>query len=257
MDRKERRETAHQIEDEVKHNIKNTKKIKVIFSILKLGILIGIVIAIPLYIFFYHHDFIDQFKSFDDIIAFLNMYKTESILIYIAVQILQIVISVIPGQAFQFAAGYLFGFPMGLVYSIIGAVAGTTLTYYLARILGQDAIHIFFGEERIKYFLERLNSKKSYTIVFLIYLIPGLPKDIVSYVAGISHMTFKPFLIISLIGRLPGMAGSLLIGALYFKSHYIAMAVIGIIAIVAFLVCIIKRKKIITFMDKFYDRITE
>ena len=227
------------------------------FSILKLLILVGIVVAVPLYLFFYHHDIIDNFKSFEDIIEFLKMYKTESILIYIGVQVLQIVISIIPGQAFQFAAGYLFGFPMGLVYSLIGAVVGTTISYYIAKFLGKDAMHLFFGEERTSYFLERLNSKKAYTIVFLIYLIPGLPKDVLSYVAGISDMNYKLFLVFSLMGRVFGMSGSLLIGAFYFKKHYVAMACIGIFAVIAFIVCVIKRKEINDYMDKFYDKIVE
>ncbi len=257
MDKQGRKGTAQQIEDEVKNNIKKAKKTKIVFSILKLLILIGIVVAIPLYIFFYHHDFIDQFKSFEDIITFLAAYKTESILIYIAVQIIQIIISVIPGQAFQFAAGYLFGFPMGLLYSIIGAAIGTTITYCLAKFLGKDAIHIFFNEERINYFVERLNSKKAYTIVFLLYLIPGLPKDIVSYAAGISEMSFRPFLIVSLVGRLAGMSGSLLIGAFYFKKHYIGMALVGVLAVAMFILCLIKRKKISVYIDRFYEKLVE
>lgn len=230
---------------------------KVFFSILKFLILIGIVVAIPVNLFFYHHDMLEEFKSFDDIISFLELYRTQSILIYIGVQVLQIVISIIPGQAFQFAAGYLFGFPMGLVYSVIGAVLGTTVSYYIAKFLGKDAMHIFFGEEKITELLKRLNSKKAYTVVFLIYLIPGLPKDLLSYVAGVSDMNYKLFLGFSLLGRIVGMSGSLLIGAFYFKKHYIAMAGIGILAVAAFIVCIIKREKINDFLDRFYDKIVE
>ena len=257
MDKEERRETAHEIEDEVKQNIKKAKKSKVILSILKLALLIGIVVAIPLYVYFYHHDLISEFESIEDIIAVLEQYKMQSIFVYIGAQVIQIVISIIPGQAFQFAAGYLFGFPMGLLYSVIGAVIGTTITYVMAKLLGKDAMHLFFGEERMTYFIARLNSKKAYIIVFLLYLIPGLPKDVVSYAAGISEMKFKPFLVVSLIGRLPGMAGSLLIGAFYLKENYIGMAVVGVLSVVLFIICVVKRKKISTYIDRFYDKIIE
>lgn len=172
-------------------------------------------------------------------------------------QVLQIIISIIPGQAFQFAAGYLFGFPLGLLYSLIGAVLGTTISYYIAKFLGKDAMHIFFGEEKISVLLNRLNSKKAYTVVFLIYLIPGLPKDLLSYVAGVSDMNYKLFLAFSLLGRTLGMSGSLLIGAFYFKKHYIAMGCIGVLAVVTFIICIIKREKINSFLDRFYDKIAE
>ena len=253
----ELRESAHRTKDEVKANLKRAKKYKVILSILKLTLLAAIVIAIPLYVYFFQRDFLEQFKSFDDIIAVLEMYKMQSIFIYIGVQVIQIVISVIPGQAFQFAAGYLYGFLPGLLYSVIGATLGTLISFYLAKLLGKDAIHLFFGEEKMTYFIDRLNSKKAYTIVFLIYLIPGLPKDIVSYAAGVSEMKCKPFLILSLIGRMPGMAGSLLIGALYMKQHYIGMGIIAVFAVAAFILCIIFRKRISRHLDRFYEKIVE
>ncbi|MFR1723166.1 VTT domain-containing protein [Emergencia timonensis] len=107
------------------------------------------------------------------------------------------------------------------------------------------------------YFIDSLNSKKAYTIVFLIYVIPGLPKDIVSYAAGVSEMKCKPFLILSLIGRIPGMAGSLLIGSLYMKQHYIGMGIIAVLAVVAFIICIIFRKRISKYLDKFYEKIVD
>lgn len=251
----ELRESAHRTKDEVKGNIRKAKKTKLILSVLKFTILIGIVIAVPLYFYFFQRDFIEGFRSFDDIITFLETYKTQSIFIYIAVQVMQIVISVIPGQAFQFAAGYLYTFFPGLLYSIIGATLGTLISFYLAKILGKDAIHLFFGEEKMTYFIDRLNSKRAYTIVFLIYLIPGLPKDIVSYAAGISEMKFKAFLILSLIGRTPGMAGSLLIGSLYMKQHYIGMAITAALAVIAFVLCLIYRKKISGYIDRFYEKI--
>lgn len=256
MDKETLRNNVHQTKDEVKGNIKKAKKIKLIFSILKLSLLFGIVVAVPLYVYFYQRDFLDQFNSFTDIVKFLHFYKVESIFIYIGIQVLQIIISVIPGQAFQFAAGYLYGFIPGLLFSIIGAVLGTGISFFLAKILGKDAIHLFFGEEKMAYFIDRLNSKKAYTIVFFLYLIPGLPKDIVSYAAGVSEMKWKPFMIFSLIGRIPGMAGSLLIGALYFKGHYLGMGIIAVIAVIAFIVCVFYRKTIHGYLDRFYDKIT-
>lgn len=257
MDKESIKENAHKTKTEVKQNIKRAKKTKLILSILKLLLLIGIVVAIPVYIYFYQQDFINQFKSFEDVIAYLEQYKFESIFIYIGVQVLQIVISIIPGQAFQFAAGYLYGFFPGLLFSIIGAFIGTMISFYLAKLLGKSAMHLFFGEERMTYFIERLNSKKAYIIVFLLYLIPGLPKDVVSYAAGVSEMNFKAFMAFSMAGRIFGMSGSLLIGALYFHQHYTGMIVIAVIAVIAFVFCIVYRKKINQYLDKFYDKVTK
>ena len=78
----------------------------------------------------------------------------------------------------------------------------------------------------------------------------------VSYAARVSDMNFKAFMAFSMMGRLFGMSGSLLIGAFYFKRHYIGMGIIAVIAVVAFVLCIIYRKKIDRFLDKFYDKVT-
>lgn len=228
---------------------------KKVLSVIKLLILFGIVVALPANIFFNHHDILERFENFNDILKFLEHYHWQSILVYIVIQTMQVIISIIPGQAFQFAAGYLYTFFPGLLFSLIGAVIGTTIAFHLAKILGSDAVHLFIGQEKTAYYLERLNSKRAYTIVFFLYLIPGLPKDIICYAAGISEMKFKPFLILSMIGRTPGMAGSLLIGALYLREHYVLMGIIIVLAVIAFILCVIYRNKIHGYLDRFYGKI--
>ena len=114
--------------------------------IIKLLLLLCIVIVIPANIVLYHHDIIDKFENFEDVIAFLEHYHWQSILVYIAIQTVQVIISVIPGQAFQFAAGYLYTFLPGLLFSLIGAALGTFVSFFLAKVLGKDAIHLFLGQ---------------------------------------------------------------------------------------------------------------
>ena len=224
--------------------------------IIKLLLLLCIVVAIPANIVLYHHDIIDRFKSFQDVIAFLEHYHWQSILVYIVIQAIQVIVSVIPGQAFQFAAGYLYTFLPGLLFSLIGAAIGTSVSFWLAKALGKDAVHLFIGEEKTAYYVKRLNSRKAYAIVFLIYLIPGIPKDIVSYAAGVSEMEFKPFFTFSMMGRIPGMAGSLLIGALYMREHYVWMGVVAAAAVIAFVAGIVYRKKLQGYLDRLYNKVT-
>ena len=232
-----------------------SSKKKVAIAILKLIFLILIVILIPLYLYFYQQDFLMRFRDFNDIVSFLERYKLQSIPIYIILQIAQIVISVLPGQFFQLAAGYLYTFWPALLFSCIGAFLGTTITFWLAKGLGSDFVHIFFEKDKTEDYVKRLNSKKAYTIVFLLYAIPGIPKDVVSYAAGLSEMKYKPFIILSTIGRLPGMMGSIMIGSMWHKEEYVGMIILAIIAVVAFCSCIIYRKKLHELLDKAYDKL--
>ena len=237
--------------------LKKTNRNKVVISVLKVMLLAAIVVGIPAYIYFFHGDWLRQFESFEDVVSYLQRYKWESVPIYIGLQIVQIVISVIPGQVFQFAAGYLYTFFPALFFSICGAFLGTALSFYLAKVLGHDFVHLFFGKEKTHDYVRKLNSKKAYMIVFILYLIPGLPKDVVSYAAGVSEMKFKPFILLSLIGRLPGMMGSIMIGSMWRNGEYVGMVLLGVFAVVAFALCIVYRKKINDFLDKAYDKISE
>lgn len=241
-------------------NIKKAEKEnkrRVILSVVKISMLVLIVVGIPLYLWFFHGDWIKSFENINDVVAFLEKYETQSIFVYIGLQIVQIVISIIPGQVFQMAAGYIYGFWPALLFAMTGALLGTTLSFMLAKALGRDFLHIFFGEEKMSYYIERLNSKKMYAIVFFLYLIPGIPKDMVSYAAGVSEIKFKPFIIISALGRLPGMIGCLLMGDMMMEENYTGAVIIGVFAVITFALCIIFRKKIHGLLDKFYEKITK
>ena len=241
-------------------NIKKAEKEnkrRVILSVVKISMLVLIVVGIPLYLWFFHGDWIKSFENIDDVVAFLEKYETQSIFVYIGLQIVQIVISIIPGQVFQMAAGYIYGFWPALLFAMTGALLGTTLSFMLAKVLGRDFLHIFFGEEKMSYYIERLNSKKMYAIVFFLYLITGIPKDMVSYAAGVSEIKFKPFIIISALGRLPGMIGCLLMGDMMMEENYTGAVIIGVFAVITFALCIIFRKKIHGLLDKFYEKITK
>ena len=231
------------------------KRIKVISTILKFALLLLIIIGLPLYIYFFEPQLIDSMSSMENVNALFEHYHAESILVYIGAQILQIIICVIPGQWLQFAAGYMYGFWLGFLYSIIGAAIGSVVTYYLAKLLGRDAMHLIFGEARINEFIHKLNSKKAIVIVFLIFLIPGVPKDLCNYAAGISEMKLKPFLIVSLVGRSPGMMGSLLIGRQIEAGNYTGAIVVAAVAVVLCVVGIIMRKRLTGWMDKAYVRL--
>ncbi|MDO4176700.1 MAG: TVP38/TMEM64 family protein [Bacillota bacterium] len=240
----------------VTDNKKNrSEKYQKVMAVLKLSLFLFIIFGIPAYIYFFQHDLIDELKNYREVVALLRSYRTEGILVYLGVMVIQIVISIIPGNVLQLAAGYLYGFWFGLIFSIIGAVIGSFITYYLAKIIGKDAMHVLFGEKKINEVLDHMNSRRAVAIVFLIYLIPGLPKDICNYVAGLSELKFRPFIIISTLGRTPGIMGSLLIGHQMMQGNYTAAIIIGIIAVILFILGIIFRNRVLEVFNRFYDKL--
>lgn len=241
------------LQDERKRNLR--KKVKIFTAIFKLLIFLVIIVGIPLYLYFFQKDLINEFSSMESVHALFEKYKTQGIFFYIAAQTLQIVICIIPGQWLQFGAGYMYGFWLGYLFSLAGALIGTVLTYYIAKILGHDAMHLIFGEEKFRKMVNKLSSKKAAIIVFFIFLVPGVPKDMCNYVAGLSEIKLKPFLIVSLIGRTPGMMGSLLIGRQIGTGGYVSAAVIAGVAVAACVICVIFRKKLTELMNRAYDKL--
>lgn len=230
----------------------NMKFANKLLSLIKLIILISIIVGIPLYLLIFKQDILKELKDIEHIMEVLKNYKETSMFIYVGIQVTQIVVSFIPGQAFQMAAGYLYGIFLATILSIIGAMIGTTISFYLSKFLGKDFQYIVFGEEKMEKYMNLLSSHKGYTTVLLLYLIPGVPKDMVSYAAGVSNISFRIFLILSTIGRLPGMIGSMLIGVFLKEKNYVALGIIIFLAIASFILCIIYRKKINNYMDDIY-----
>ena len=223
-------------------------------TIIKAAFFVLLIVVIPLILFLTNREYFARFESIQDVENFIAGYGHLSGLVYIVFQIFQVVISVIPGEVFQVAAGYLFGPFWGVVYAITGCLLGEAVAFGLARVLGQGFVRLFMSEEQFIKYQERLNSNKAYTLCFILYLIPGIPKDILCYVAGASEIKFLPFLIISMVGRLPGLIGSIVMGSLVDKGNYTLAAVILGIACVAAVFGFIYRNKLSDFMDRLKEK---
>lgn len=230
------------------------KQFKLMMTVAKFLLLIFIVLGIPLIVYFNNPHIIDHFRSLNAVNAMLAEYETGSIFIYIGVQIFQIVVSIIPGQIIQFAAGYAYNFWLAYLFSIIGIALGTLLTFYIAKLLGHDFVHMAFGEERVNKYMKRINSKKGFIILFILFLIPGVPKDMLTYVAGVSEIRFLPFLIMNLVGRTPALMGTILIGSFARSHSYVGMYILIGVAVVLFVLGLIFKDKVINQLDKLYNK---
>ena len=123
--------------------------------------------------------------------------------IFMALQALQVIISPIPGEATGILGGYLFGQWLGLLYSTIGLTVGSVVAFAIGRWLGAHYVKNFVSEQtwnRLGFIVEAEGA----VLCFIIFLIPGLPKDIVCYLFGISPMPLWVFALVSSLGRIPG-----------------------------------------------------
>ena len=150
-------------------------------------------------------------------------------LVFIAIQAIQVIISPIPGEITGPVGGALFGTWLGLFYSSIGLTIGTLFCFWVGRKWGEPLVRPWLSEHhwnRMNFVLEAEGA----IICFILYLVPGFPKDIVSYLFGISPMPFWLFAIVSTVARIPGTWVSSYFGAHVAEQQYIyALAFMAVI----------------------------
>ncbi len=141
-------------------------------------------------------------------------------LVFMAIQALQVIISPIPGEITGPVGGALFGVWWGVVYSTIGLTVGTLFCFWVGRRWGEPLVRPWLSEHhwnRMSFILEAEGA----IICFILYLVPGFPKDIISYLFGLSPMPFWLFALISTVGRVPGTVISSYFGAHVAEQQYI------------------------------------
>lgn len=128
--------------------------------------------------------------------------------LFIGMVVFQVIIAFIPGEPFEIAAGYAFGAVEGTLLSIAGAAIGSIITFWLVRRYGLRLVRLFFSEEQINSvkFLKTSNARNFLFLV--IYMIPGTPKDLLGYFAGLTDIPFPVFLLICTLGRIPSVVTS-------------------------------------------------
>ena len=180
----------------------------------------------------------------------VSKYGFFSSVIMVGLQALQIVVAFIPGEITQIAAGYLFGTVQGAIISFIGLFIGAAITFYIARILGHDFVKKVIKKEQYEKFSNLLNSSKGEGVLFILLLIPGLPKDFLFYLMGITDIQAKRFFFIVMIARTPSIIGSAIIGANLADNNLSIAISISIFAIIVVVIGLIFKDRIIAFLDK-------
>ncbi len=172
----------------------------------------------------------EDFKSFIDSFGFTGW------LVALGIQFLQVVIALIPGEIVEIGIGGAFGAVQGTLLCMLGVAAASTVVFLATKRFGVRLIELFFPREKIDS-LRFINSeKKLKRTVFILFFIPGTPKDLLTYFVGLTRMKLSEFLIISLIARIPSVVSSTIGGNLLSEKDYVAAAILfGVTAAVSLL----------------------
>ena len=133
-------------------------------------------------------------------------------LAFFLLQVLQVIISPIPGNITSFAGGALFGFGFGFFLSAVAILSGSLIAFFLVRIYGRPLLFRFVKEATIAKYNKVFTGKKL-IILFLLFLFPFIPDDALCFLAGFSSLPAPLFILLIILGRLPGILVATLLGA--------------------------------------------
>ena len=168
-----------------------------------------------------------------------------SIPVFIGLQAVQVVITAIPGELVQLAGGYVFGTFLGTVYSTAGIILGSVIAFYIARLLGFRLIKNFLSPNDLERLDMLINSPKIEITLFLLFLIPGIPKDILVYLAGFTPIDPWRFFILFTIARFPGLLATSFIGSNIQERDYLPVIIVSIIGCILFVIGLFRKDWII------------
>lgn len=213
------------------------------------GLLLGIMISFG-YLFI--RDYGYALLSPETLKEVIASFGKEGIILFIVMQIIQVVVFFIPGEFLQAAGGYIYGIVLGSLLTAIGIALGSIIVFCTARKLGKPFLERIISEKNLCFFKKLLGSqgensprkrRRAIIIVFLIYFIPGLPKDAVAYTAGITDIKLKDFIMASMVARIPGIVISTSFGAGIYSGNKLSIMFIAAAMIFIFIIGTIKGKK--------------
>jgi|YelNatPaOPRAMG01_1025707.scaffolds.fasta_scaffold01562_22 uncharacterized membrane protein YdjX (TVP38/TMEM64 family) len=177
-------------------------------------------------------------------------------LVFIALQILQVVIFIIPGEVMQISGGFIFGFWGGLALTVIGIGIGSAINVLLGKVLGPQFLMAILSREQYEKLQRYANDARTFAGLILLFLIPGIPKDVLCYFAGAGGREFLPFLVASMLARMPGIIGTTLAGSAVYKDKFGLVVVLAVVTAIAMILGIVFRNKIEAAIKRLIHRKT-
>lgn len=154
----------------------------------------------------------------------------------VGIMALQVVIALIPGEPIEIGAGYIFGTWGGAALCLLGAALGSVVIILAVRRFGRPFVRLFFSDKQIENVRHLSDPRKRDAAIFLLFLIPGTPKDVLTYVSGLVPIHLGKYLAITTLARIPSVVSSTLGGNMLGQQEYRLVVIVFVVTLVISLV---------------------
>lgn len=180
---------------------------------------------------------------------FIAGFGNAAPIAFMTLQLLQVILAPVPGEATGFIGGYLFGSFKGFVYSSLALTAGSWINFTIGRFLGKRYVRRWIPAHKLARF-DRLVKRQGVILLFILFVIPGFPKDYLCLFLGITAIPLNVFLVIASIGRMPGTLMLSLQGEFLFNKNYVVFTVISTVTVLVAFLTIRYREPIYRWIEK-------
>ncbi|MCI9466733.1 MAG: TVP38/TMEM64 family protein [Ruminiclostridium sp.] len=164
--------------------------------------------------------------------------------LYVGMVFLQVMVAIIPGEPLEIVGGCAFGTVEGMLLCLLGGMLGSIVVIILVRRYGMRLVSLFFSQEKLQS-IRFLKSSPRRTFLFLvIFTIPGSPKDLLCYFAGLTDISLPALFVICALGRIPSVVTSTIVGDALGTSQYIMAVVVFVVTLAVSCVGLLLYQKI-------------
>ena len=227
------------------HTMKKADLIRAVGLLAFIGLTAGVVIAL-----WPSLSTIFEPGGTDKLISDIQDKGALGVLMLLGLQLLQIIVAFIPGEVVQVAAGMLYGPLWGSLIILLGCVISSSLVYLLVSRLGAPFVHAMVDKKYLEKFYEFERSGKLNVTVFILFLIPGMPKDVFTYLVPLTSMRMRTFLLLTTIGRIPGVIVSTYAAAGLAQGDITTSLIIFGVAAVIMVIGLVFRNRIMAFASR-------
>ena len=211
------------------------KILKIILFILVAAAIIALcVYMIPAVLSLSQPENQQKFEEFVESLGFLG------VLLMLFIQILQIIVAVIPGEPIELIMGLMYGTFGGLLLSLAGVLAGSAIVFFCVKKFGIAFAKKYVNVDKFENLKFLQNPSKRDSLVFILFFIPGTPKDVLTYFVPFTGMPPLRFLVTAVIARIPSIITSTAVGSSVSEGEFlksiIIFAVTGILGIVGIII---------------------
>lgn len=185
--------------------MKNKNIYKKVFGIL-------LIIIILLLTYFVGKYLLNELSNIEDFKNKIDGYGIFGKIVFIIIAIIQVLLALIPSEAVEIAGGYAFGSIEGMFLCLLGVTLGSIIVILLTKKFGRKFVNLFYDDNKIDNFKLFKDEKKLSKLLFILFLVPGTPKDLITYVVGLTDLKLSTYLILTTIARIPNIIVSTLAG---------------------------------------------